>query len=51
VQTSSGHQLDMTLSTNNIPFNEALWKLAGYNRPLSIQEMIIEYSLDIELGG
>ncbi len=50
-QTLSGHRLDMTLSTNNMLFNEALWKLAGYMSPLSIQEMIVEYSLDIELGG
>lgn len=51
VPVSSGRGLDMTLSTNDMRFNDLIWKLAGYTRPLSIEEMIVEYSLSIELGG
>ena len=51
VPVSSGRKLDMTLSTNNMRFNDSIWKLAGYKRRLSIEEMIVEYSLDIQSGG
>ena len=48
---SSGHKRDMTLGTNDVHLNEFLWKLAGYARPLSVEEMVIEYSLAIQSGG
>ena len=51
VPVSSGRELDMTLSTNNVNFNETIWKLAGYPSALSIEEMIVEYSLAIKSGG
>ena len=51
VPVSSGRELDMTLSTNNVNFNETIWELAGYPSALSIEEMIVEYSLAIKSGG
>jgi hypothetical protein len=48
---SSGRALDMTLSTNNPQLSDSLWKNAGYSRPLSIEEMVVEYSLAIRAGG
>ncbi len=47
----SGPLVDMTLSSNNMQLNNDLWKLAGYTRPLSIEEMIVEYSSFTEIGG
>jgi dTDP-4-dehydrorhamnose reductase len=47
----SGRELDMTLSTNDPKLNDSLWNLAGYSSPLSIEEMILEYSLVIRAGG
>jgi len=42
---------DRTLSTSNRSFNEALWKLAGYNREQTIRELCSEFiSLDEQLG-
>lgn len=51
VPVTSGRKLDMTLSTNNVIFNDSIWKLAGHAHPLSIEEMIVEYSLAIKSGG
>lgn len=48
---NSGRKLDMTLSTNDPKLNESLWNLAGYGSPLSIEEMILEYSSIIRSGG
>jgi dTDP-4-dehydrorhamnose reductase len=48
---SSGRVLDMTLSTNNPQLNDALWKIAGYPCPVSIEEMILEYSFAKRPGG
>jgi dTDP-4-dehydrorhamnose reductase len=50
ILTSSGNPLDMRLSTESSTLNEKLWNDAGYLHPLSIEEMIIEYSLFTKLG-
>ena len=44
-------KLDMTLATSNVHLNENLWHMAGYSSPLSIKEMVIEYSEVIKSGG
>lgn len=49
--TSSGNPLDMRLATESVDLNEKLWKYAGYLRPLTIEEMILEYSLSSNVGG
>jgi dTDP-4-dehydrorhamnose reductase len=51
VSKPSGREANMTLSTNNPNLNNLLWNLAGYSHPLSIEEMILEYSSFIQLGG
>ncbi len=51
VAEKSGRNLNMTLGTNDPALNQMLWKLAGYGHPLSIQEMIVEYSSFIQSGG
>jgi hypothetical protein len=48
---ASERKLDMTLATSNVHLNESLWHKAGYSSPLSIKEMIIEYSEFIKSGG
>ena len=47
----SGREANMTLSTNNPNLNKLLWNLAGYSHPLTIEEMILEYSYFIQSGG
>lgn len=47
----SGRDANMTLSTNNPKLNHSLWNLAGYDCPLTIEEMILEYSSIIQSGG
>ena len=47
----SGRVANMTLSTNNPNLNKLLWNLAGYSHPLTIEEMILEYSSLIRSGG
>ncbi len=47
----SGRNANMSLSTNNPNLNKLLWNLAGYNHPLTIEEMILEYSSFIQSGG
>ena len=47
----SGQDVNMTLSTNNPNLNKLLWNLAGYSHPLTIEEMILEYSSRIQSGG
>jgi dTDP-4-dehydrorhamnose reductase len=47
----SGTNLDMTLATINKNLNSKLWQMAGYPGPLSIKEMIIEYSRITTSGG
>lgn len=44
----SGNKLDMTLATTDRELNNKLWQMAGYSGPLSIEEMILQYSLSIE---
>jgi hypothetical protein len=41
----------MRLATESVDLNEKLWKYAGYLRPLTIEEMILEYSLSSKVGG
>lgn len=48
---ASGRDLDMTLGTNSPSLNSLLWKLAGYSHPLTIEEMILQYSSLIKSGG
>jgi hypothetical protein len=48
---SSENKLNMTLATSKTDLNESLWQMAGYANPLSIKEMIIEYSKYIKSGG
>ena len=47
----SGNALNMTLSTSHASVNETLWNLAGYCAPLTIEEMILEYSKSIRQGA
>lgn len=47
----SGREANMTLSTNKPNSNKLLWNLAGYSHPLTIEEMILEYSSFIQSGG
>jgi dTDP-4-dehydrorhamnose reductase len=47
----SGRDLNMTLSTIEPKLNNLLWNLAGYSHPLTIEEMILEYSSIIQSGG
>jgi hypothetical protein len=48
---ASEKKLDMSLETSNVHLNENLWHMAGYTSPLSVKEMIIEYSDVIKSGG
>jgi dTDP-4-dehydrorhamnose reductase len=39
---ASSNKVDRTLKTNNLEFSNSLWKLAGYENPPTIQQMISE---------
>lgn len=42
---------NMTLGTSDVELNRKLWKNAGYERPPTIEEMVLEYSLAVQYGG
>ena len=44
-QIKSPKAVNRILSTNYPEFNNAMWRNAGYNNPLSIAEMVKEYAL------
>jgi len=48
---SAGQDANMTLGTNDAKLNQILWKSAGYEHPPTIEQMVVEYSLSIKLGG
>ena len=48
---SAGQGANMTLGTNDAKLNQILWKSAGYEYPPTIEEMVVEYSSAIQLGG
>ena len=45
VPIQSPKSVNRTLATDNVQFNLDMWRDAGYNKPLTVAEMIREYSL------
>ncbi len=46
---ASSNKVDRTLNTDNLEFSNTLWKLAGYENPPTIQQMISEQKIFTEL--